>query len=259
MKAHLMYRDRDFDLQQALPANEAALRQDLGLDIVFGAMAEGDELLLQAARQAVLTGSVNDLDTILYRQAILRDCLQYHGVARKLYEIAEEAIESKRQHWYGIFGHYPGGILHSAVEMLEMLVGFLGKLRRVADDHAGRFNSEGFRALFATFKAELDDEYLGTVKGHLRELRFPGGMLASARLGQGNQGTGYVLRRHSGRREGWLRRLLPRRAPGFTFHIDPRDEGGARALSDLQDRSLNEAANLVAQSADHVLDFFWAA
>jgi len=33
-----MYRDRDFDLQRASPANEAVLTKDLKLDALFSAM-----------------------------------------------------------------------------------------------------------------------------------------------------------------------------------------------------------------------------
>ena len=69
MKAFLMYRDRDFDpqqllarrerdsrarakdqslsLQQVLPSNATALTQDLGLDILFNAMARGDNFLFE--------------------------------------------------------------------------------------------------------------------------------------------------------------------------------------------------------------------
>ena len=71
MKAFLMYRDRDFDLQQKFPPYEQALMQDLELGTLFNAMALGDKALLEVAEKAVLC-SVNDLDTILYRQDILK-------------------------------------------------------------------------------------------------------------------------------------------------------------------------------------------
>ena len=74
MKAFLMYRDRDFDLQQEFPPQEEALTQDLELNTLFNAMALGDEALLEVAKKAVLSSS-SDLSTILYRQDILRDCL----------------------------------------------------------------------------------------------------------------------------------------------------------------------------------------
>ena len=46
------------------------------------------------------------------------------------------------------------------------------------------------------------------------------------------------------------------KAPGYTFQIANRDEAGARALSEIQDRGLNLVANTLAQSVDHVVAFF---
>ena len=45
MKAFLMYRDRDFDPEAALPHNSDALSQDLELSTLFNAMALGDKFL----------------------------------------------------------------------------------------------------------------------------------------------------------------------------------------------------------------------
>ena len=69
MKAFLMYRDHDFDLQQELPLNEPELTQDLELNRLFNAMALGDKFLFEVARKTVLSG-LSDLDTIVYRQNI---------------------------------------------------------------------------------------------------------------------------------------------------------------------------------------------
>ena len=54
MKAFLMHRDRDFDLEAALPPNSEALIQDLELNVLFNAMALGDGHVFEAARRAVL-------------------------------------------------------------------------------------------------------------------------------------------------------------------------------------------------------------
>jgi len=74
VKAFLMYPDRDFDLQGKPPWNEPALIQDLELTTLLNAMALGDDFLLEVARKAVLS-SLTDVRTILYRQDILKDCL----------------------------------------------------------------------------------------------------------------------------------------------------------------------------------------
>src|ERR1700679_1826504 len=95
MKAHLMYRDRDFDPERKLPPNEKALTQDLELNTLFNAMAHGDEFLLQVVKQAVFSGLQDDRETILYRQDVIKDCLRNYSVIKDIYDIAVESIERK--------------------------------------------------------------------------------------------------------------------------------------------------------------------
>lgn len=66
MKAHLLYRDQDFDLQWPLPWNEEALTKDLALNTLFEAMAQGDKFVLEVIRRTILSGLRNDVATIGY-------------------------------------------------------------------------------------------------------------------------------------------------------------------------------------------------
>jgi hypothetical protein len=254
MKAFLMYREQDFDLQQELPLNEEELTQDLELSTLLNAMALGNSFLFQVAKKAVLCGS-SDLGTIRYRQDILKDCLKNPSIVREIYRIPIEAIENKRNQWLGIFSRSPSGILYSAIKMLQMFVDLLKELKRIADEHAGKFESEGFTAFFAMIKKELDDAYFATVQNHLRELQFRSGVLLSVELGPGNEGAGYILGKRQNRTS-WIGRVFAEKSPVYSFRIHPRDDHSARALADLQDRGLNRVANALAQSADHIDSFF---
>jgi len=256
MKALPMHRDRDFDLQQELPSNERALMQDLELDTLLRAMARDDAFLFDVARKALLGGLRNDADTILYRQEVLKDCLKNPAVVRGLYELAVEAIEGKKKHWFGVFSRYPGSILHGSIELLQMFMGMLGKLRTVAGQHAGRFRSQGFNVLFAMLEKELSDKYFDSIRNHLTELKFRKGVLVSAGLGEGNEGSDYALRMAREVERSWLARLFRKGPPAYTFYIHPRDENGGRILSELKDRGINLVANALAQSTDHILSFF---
>ena len=91
MKPLLMHRDRDFDVQGALPWNEQELTQDLELGTLFEAMAHGDAFLKDMARRGILA-SATDPSSIVYRQDVLKDCLDKPAVVHAIYEIAVDAI-----------------------------------------------------------------------------------------------------------------------------------------------------------------------
>lgn len=255
MKAFLMYKDQDFDLQQKLHPHAQALTQDLELQTLFNAMALGDKFVFEVAKKAVLS-SVNDLDTIHYRQHILQDCLNNPSIVRDIYTIAVESIESERKNFWGLLGRYPSSVLHRSIDVLQMFVGMLKKLKLIADEYANTFESEGFTAFFAMLNTELDDDYFASVQQHLRALKFRDGVLMSAELGQGNQGTNYILRKPHDKRQSWIERIFTEKPPAYTFSISDRDESGAKALSELKDRGINLVANALAQSTDHILSFF---
>jgi len=249
MKVFLMHRDRDFDPKQALPSNEAALTQDLELNTLFNAMARGDEFLFDVVKQAVLS-SLDAPDAIRYRQEILKDCLKNPSIIREIYSIPIESIENKHRHWMGIFSRYPGGVLSGALEMMLMFVGLLKKLKKIADEHAEEFESEGFKRFFAMIQQELDDEYFAVVQTHLRALKFRDGVLISAELGKGNEDANYILCKPNDKNPNWVKRVLAKKSPVYSFSIHPRDDHGAKALGELRDRGINLVANALAQSAD---------
>jgi DNA mismatch repair ATPase MutS len=55
-----------------------------------------------------------------------------------------------------------------------------------------------------------------------------------------------------------VRRWLIPGPPNFTLQLHPRDEAGARAFAELQNRGLALISDALWQSAQHVLDFFKA-
>jgi DNA mismatch repair ATPase MutS len=255
MKAYLLYRDQDFDLQQPFPPNEQALTQDLELDLLFNAMAREDRFLLEVAKKAVLS-SVSDLETIRYRQALLQDCLKNAALVREIYTIAVDAIVSEKRNFWGLLTKYPEAVLHRSMDVLQMFVGKLKTLRSIAETHAAAFASEGFTAFFAMLIRELSDDYFASIQQHLKTLQFRSGVFISAELGPGNKGSKYILRQPPEPQQSWIERIFAEKPPSYTFYISERDENGTRALSELKDRGINLVANALAQSNDHLLSFF---
>jgi hypothetical protein len=254
-----MFRDRDFDPKEGLPPNTGDLMRDLELNTLFGALAMGDEFLLEVATNGIFS-NLCEPEAIRYRQHVLTDCLDHSDIVREMYAIAVEAVERRRKIWG--FANYPEGLLRRAVEVLNLFVELLKRLRRIADEHGARFHSEGFTRLFAMLVRELDDEYLHTVEDHLTRLEFRGGVLLSAELGEGNKGSHYVLRKPRDRRQGWKDRLqslmeeLPFRGlPSNVYEVADHDETGFKTLADLRDRGIGHVAAALAQSSDHIESF----
>jgi hypothetical protein len=286
MKAHLLYQSQDFDWKWALqaaaerearrtgrrssqsqtfdprsglPWNAEALTTDLGLTTLFNAMARDDECVFEVARTVLLAGVQGDLETIRYRQAVLRDCLDHSAVVRALYAVAVEAMQKPKGGWYGLLSRSPDSVLRDAIEAMATLLEFLRKLRQIADVHGAEFASEGWTEFFAMLRRDLGDEYLVVLQDHLEDLKLRNGELLSAELGKANKGRRYVLHRVPSRPwtwRAWWRGLFAEKAPVYTFELHPRDEAGHRALGALRNRGIALAANALGQSADHVREFF---
>ncbi len=276
MKVLLMHRDMDFELYElpstnryarrqepdrnallrAILWNAPTLTQDLELSTLLRTMAGGDEFVFAVAQQAILSGLRNDVNTILYRQAILKDCLKNPVVATGLYNLMTAVTEETRRQWWGLSSDHPGSMLYGSVDLMETFLDVLRKIRGVAEENAKSFESEGFTSLFAMLRKELHEEYLATIKNHLKELKFRKGALLSAELGDSNEGANYMLRKAHSNEPSWFDRLLGKGPRSYSFRLDPRDETGGRILSDMRSRGISRVARALAQSSDHVLSFF---
>ena len=270
-----MHRDRDFDPRQSLRElmysfrreevqkpqlipHEQALVQDLALSTLLRAMAGDDEFLLEVARRALLSGFTNDVDAILYRQEVLKDCLKNAEVIRELHDFTVQIVGKTRRALWDLSGQYPSSVQYGAIVILETLSGALKTLRGIAEERAGEFTSEGFTALFAMLRKELGDDYLQRIQDHLTELKFRKGVLLSAELGDWNESTNLVLCERPDKRQNWFARMIEKGPPSYTFRLAERDDAGARILSDMRDRGISRVVMALAESADHVLSFFRA-
>jgi hypothetical protein len=252
----LMYRFRKPDYPEPLPVHEECLIQDLDLNTLVQAMGRGDEFLAEVAREALLAGVRNDVETILYRQEALSDCLSEQEVTRHLHNLAVEAIDGTRKTWWRVSTTSPTSRLYDALQTLEVLCAVLRKLRTTAELHGSRFRSRALSALFKLVTAELEEEYLRSIESALADLRFRHGVLLSANLGECNESTNLLLRVMPDGPRRLVDRLFRKRPPGLTFHLAERDQVGAQILSDMRQRGISRVATALVESAEHVLDFF---
>lgn len=255
MRAFLMSPDADFSSDQQMSPESEDLVSDLGLDRLFDAMAGGDKFVRQVAKAAVLS-PVPSAATVIWRQQALSDCLAHPDRVSQLYNVAIEALDAHRRVTFFSFNRSPESLMYSSLQSLGQLCNSLRKLRHLAGQYAPDLGSPAFRRLFSSVLQELDETYLKALEGELKELKFPRGVMMSATLGRANKGAHYVLRKPA---VTTLRGRLSRSgARSYSFTVAERDEAGLRALSDLRAKGLNQVANALAQSTEHVVGFFAA-
>lgn len=254
MRPLLLAPDTDLDLARDLPSHSEVAARDLGLESVLRAMAGGDTLIHEVARHLVLD-TQTDPQVILYRQAILQDCLDRPDAILEFYRLAEDTLLAEQRNPYlSLFSRRPTSILWRAVETLKVLDASLRRLRALADREAGTFHSGGLRRFVGMIQSELDDDYLALVQKQLGALQLRQGMVVSAQLGRGNKGARYTLQQPPSHRPGW-REFLPLPEPdAFTFEV--AGESDTVALGELRDRGLNLVADALGRATDHVLGFF---
>ena len=249
MKAHLLS-PTDTPVPAAVGADVAV---DLGVDTLIEAMARGDPVLHAAAEEALST-PLADVDAIRHRQQILTDCLEHPDLPQRLFDLAVTAIAADKKEW--TIGDSPDSRLHRSVRVLAAFIPLLRELRSVAERNADQVHSPGFRAMFATLLAELDDAFFSDVTRHVQQLEFRAGLLVSTGLDGGFHSGPFTVRAPH-EPTSWWRTLFPRRNP-YAVVIPPRDDAGARALGDIRARGTAVVSVAVSESVTHMLNFFVA-
>ena len=205
-----------------------------------------------------MIATANDLATIYYRQAALKDCIRNADIVHQLYGLAVESSERQRKIWSSS-REYPSGLLDTSVQRMVAFIDVLKRVRALVDRRAAQFRSEAFTRLFATLSTELDDDYFAIVDRHLNRLKFRH-VLVSAALGKGLKGVNYVLRRRVRDPGNWITRayraVFEQRDESYSLYLAPRDEAGAQAIGELRDRGIGLAADALAKSAEHIGSFF---
>ena len=252
MKVLLLNPERD-TLPQPAPY-AAELEQDMGLHALIEAAGDGEELWRQSFREVLLSAPYSDLQEALYRQNVLRDVIAKPDEVLELYQLAQQALETARRAHFGFSWRKPSSALYGARELTVSLLSYLKKLRLYAKTKGGAFKSPAFTSFFERARQQLNDEFFASASALLAELSGQQGYWLSVALGAGLQGSGYKLRLPP-RRAGLLGFLQGPR-PKWLVTVADRDVAGARALADIRERGIAEAAAIVSGGAGSLLSFF---
>ncbi len=255
MNVHLMYKDRDFNPDSDMPANAEDILKDLEVETLLEAVSGGDLLLHKITESALMSG-VNDYETIIFRQEILKDCLKNSDAVKDIFDTACGAVEDEKKVYLGLLSRYPDIVLSRSIRVMELFFSRLKELKEKEEKYSSDFTSEGFSEFFSMLNKEITPEYFSEVKRHLKTLKFKKGVYISVTLDSENRGKDYTLLARKAKRTSPVSILLKGNDTVYSYTVSERDESGMRYLSDLRDKGIASCAETLALSAEHILKFF---
>lgn len=259
MDVFLLFENKAYNPHQELAPQTASCQTDLKIDIILQYMAAGDTFLRENIRP-LLYNALPDSQSIFYRQAVLRDCLQNSQAIRAFYSFVSDALIEKTPH-YLFFGSNPERVLENAVRDLEGFLPFLHRLNDLSAQLAPHCTAPAWQRFWQMLDDELTPEYLQEMAVFLQELHFPHGLLVKAQLDLSLKPKHYDLCTALPRKEGGILSHISHLFHSDATHlitIPDRDENGFRILSELRSRAVAALARTVAQARDCVHDFFLA-
>jgi DNA mismatch repair ATPase MutS len=191
MNVWLLYENSEHGSNNA-EMNKNEVIKDLNLDIIFKFMARNDKYIYKTVR-SVMTDCLTNKGTVLYRQAILADCLKNYEDFNQFYEMTASTMDKTEQFLESVKKvnqtrvSNSVSVLHS-LELLGILVENLEKVKLFLDKAEVNFTSPGMRAFYDRLISDYSYEFVEKIKSSINEMNFltTGGEITfSATVGQG--------------------------------------------------------------------------
>ncbi|MBP1989151.1 MutS-related protein [Paenibacillus eucommiae] len=199
MKPALLYDHQD---PYYLPlVYDQELIQDLQLPPLLERMARQDTYMYNSSKQVIMHSEMS-VDTLKYRQQILKDGMNHPALIKSIYAAAADIAEQADAYRSQMKPNYSRNIpvrekLKTAVSLLEVILINLKKLRDLGLLHKAHYRSGGLAAFFNRLDLRYPDSFLSGANQHLRLLQqaIRGTRLViGARIGEGLKGIRYTLR-----------------------------------------------------------------
>lgn len=183
---------------------ENDLIKDLNLHEIFNAMSQGNPFLYKTVKEVMLN-VLTDLPTIIYRQDILKDCLNRKNIIREFFNTASSALTEGayyKEYTQTSFSKIvPLSVrLYYSVCLLELLVRKLENLKSSIQGAKHTFKSIGMTEFCSRFDELLTREFFVKVKEYISDLKSlneGGHVVIGSCIGNGLKGDCNVLRKIS--------------------------------------------------------------
>jgi len=163
MKAHLLYADKEW-VEVTPYYDEKSIIQDLGLRILYMMAArkvireegvvksiDAPDMFIEETVKKVMLVPLRTEKEILYRQEILRDCLENEAFIIRLYDMTGELLKrwndlGRRSRERGSSKNAVSNLI-TDIHVLQLFVQVLGRMKELFAEYEGKLKSQGLRAL----------------------------------------------------------------------------------------------------------------
>ena len=175
MNVNLLFSD-DRKSVIRLPFGWEDLTQDLCLESLFSAMAEGDSVIYDSVSNQIFA-LLTEEPAVIYRQDVMKDTLKNPKAVTKLYDLTGKALAAQKEDSLRFGGALTiTQLFVRSKKRMGLLLDALKKIMSLEKQEKEHFVSAGFTQLFDTWEKELGEDFFSGARTLLEELEFPQGM-----------------------------------------------------------------------------------
>ena len=198
MNVNLLFSD-DRKSVISLPFGWEDLSQDLCLEPVFSAMADGDPVIYDSVSNQMFA-LLPDMEAISCRQEIMKDVLRNPESVSEFYALTGAALQKQGEESLRFGAALTiTQMFDRSKKRMHLLLNALRQLKALEEREKQNFRSAGFTRLFDSWEQELSADFFRGADALMEELEFPSGMKVEARTELKGFSDTYRLLLHPGR------------------------------------------------------------
>ncbi|EKB5511877.1 hypothetical protein OO382_002669 [Listeria monocytogenes] len=242
------------DYQKELNSIEKNTFEDLELQYIVEAMAQGDEFIEEISKSILLQPSTTK-EEIIERQKVIRDALANQETIRFLYEHSSKIISEEKKGYWGNFDSYPSYAFFRALSNIST---FIDGLELILSRKPKQIYSAAFDIFYKKLAKNLSEEEKMKMRQLLKNLQFTRGEFAHSKFTLSGGTTPVKLLPYQEPKIKKFLRFMPFSINKYkySFMIGEQDESMLRNLSDFKNQLEYDTAQVLAKTSDSFLNLF---
>lgn len=250
MRVSLLYKDHAMDWRKKKSGTHCY--DDLKFEVLLETMSRGSKEVYGWCSR-VMEESLQSEEEILYRQAVMKDCIRNAKVVKQLYEIADSAV--KEIVWnrsYVLINDEPSVVIDNAIQRLGHFLQKYTKIRKQLNLSSNEFSSEGFLGMIQGYRETITKEFVEKVDSCIRYFEKMEQVEVNVSTGVAFRATGYQLCK----KERLSLSRFSASKDAQRLSVNPSNTELISQLLELKQRGLEETADILACAADEMKDYF---